>query len=56
MALVPCRDCGETVSDHAEMCPKCGRAYPGSKGREQTMLMWAFIFLAVMLSLTVWIA
>lgn len=24
MALIPCRECGETISDQAITCPKCG--------------------------------
>lgn len=27
MALVPCKSCGELISDQAAVCPKCGYAY-----------------------------
>lgn len=29
MALVECKECKATVSDKAEICPKCGIKYPG---------------------------
>ena len=31
MALTKCWECGETVSDRAEVCPHCGIKAPGSK-------------------------
>ena len=29
MALIPCPECGNPVSDQAESCPKCGFPIPG---------------------------
>lgn len=33
MAMVPCPDCGNQVSDSAPACPKCGRQSPGGQAR-----------------------
>lgn len=27
MALVPCKDCGQLISDECFVCPNCGRKY-----------------------------
>lgn len=31
MGLVSCPDCGNSVSDAAPACPKCGRPFPGDR-------------------------
>lgn len=32
MALVPCRECGQAVSDEARTCPSCGVPDPTGRG------------------------
>lgn len=29
MALIKCPDCGRELSSEAQVCPQCGRTYPG---------------------------
>ena len=36
MALTKCWECGETVSDQAEICPHCGVKSPGGKPESST--------------------
>lgn len=31
MALIACRECGQSVSDEAMKCPKCGVQFPGGR-------------------------
>lgn len=33
MAMVPCPDCGKSVSDNAPSCPNCGRQSPGGQAQ-----------------------
>lgn len=32
MALIICRECGESISDEAEICPRCMVEYPELPG------------------------
>jgi len=52
MALIPCKECGETISTEADACPKCGAKVRKSSGCGMflLLLLGGFILLIVILS------
>lgn len=50
MAMEPCLDCGELISDTAAECPKCGSKANISKSADKAM-MYTVIVIVVLLIL-----
>ncbi|MDD4616988.1 MAG: superinfection immunity protein [Alphaproteobacteria bacterium] len=59
MALIPCRECGQQVSDRAKICPHCGIDFPSGKPLAQARAMRASNgislvgFLVLLLAMTI---
>lgn len=53
MAMIPCRECGETISDGAPTCPKCGIPSPGGQARLEVRR--ASKLMGALVPLNVWI-
>ena len=53
MALVKCKECGGSISEHAKTCPHCGETFPHSSGvwREVDQFLsqhgWWFVIVVV---------
>jgi hypothetical protein len=53
MSLLPCRECGEQISNQAKTCPKCGKKHPVLSPFEQSFTenpgMWVALFVVALL-------
>lgn len=50
MALIKCKECGETVSSKADVCPKCGAPFKSRiKGPSGCMMIFLVIVGVILL-------
>ncbi len=56
MALIKCSECGKEVSKMAQICPNCGKAFPGRTKTEWTILYISIIFLCLAIFIPMFIS
>ena len=50
MSLISCVECGRSVSNRADVCPHCGRRYPGITDYDGGCLGWITLICVIILT------
>jgi len=55
MALIQCKECGESISNEAPICPKCGYSFKENK-EQKSQAIGCFIFIIGAIALWLWVS